>query len=149
MPRPTRAHGRPGTRVIPAGWAASHALVVAKTYDCQVTIAPPATGTATYDRDQHQTVTPDVIPVYTDAAEIMLVSDTAGRTDAADEDIALRRYEVKLLADAAGIEPGHIVTIDDCPGDPDLTRPGVRLVVDAVERGAQRFSRVLHATLQD
>lgn len=147
MPRPTRAHGRPGTRVIPAAWSTDHAAVVARTLTCQVKIVPPGDGTPAYDRANHQSVTPEATPVYTDAAEIMLVTDTARLVDAAGETLPVRRYEVKLLAAAAGIEPGHIVTVTDAAGDDDLDRPGVRLVVDAVERGTQRFSRVLHATL--
>lgn len=136
--------GRPGTHVIPTGWAEGHAVVVAKTLLCTVTIGPAGTGPATYNPTTHQSETPAATPTYDGPAEIMLVTDTDRLVDAADEQVPTRVYEVKLLATATGVQPLHVVHITTCT-DPDLQ--GQRLVVDAVEVGSQRFARVLRATL--
>lgn len=136
--------GRTGTPVIPAGWSAGHAAVVAKTLTSTVSIAAPDTGDRVYNSTTHQSETPTPEPVYVGAAEIMLVSDSDQLPDVAGEDVPVRRYEVKLPASAAEVVPGHVVTVTAC-ADPDLA--GASLVVVAVERGGQRFSRVLHTTL--
>lgn len=137
--------GRPGTVVVPTAWQATHAAVIAKTLPSTVTITPPGTGVAAFNPTTHQSETPAATASYDGPAEIMLVTDTDRLAEAAGEDVPTRRYEVKLLHSATGVEPGHVVRVTAC-ADPDLGA-GTRLVVDAVERGSQRFSRVLYATL--
>ncbi len=137
--------GRPGTRVIPADWQATHAAVVAKTLTSSVLIAEPGDGEPVFNPDTHQSETPLGATSYDGPATIMLVSDSDQAPEVAGEDVPTRRYEVKLTHAAAGVKPGHILQVTACQ-DPDLG-PGVRLIVDTVERGTQRFSRVLYATL--
>lgn len=137
--------GRTGTRVIPRGWQATHAGVIGKTLTSAVLIAEPGDGEPVYNPGTHQSETPVGATSYAGPAEIMLVTDSDRLADAAGEDVPTRRYEVKLLHSAAGVKPGHIVKVTACE-DPDLG-VDVRMVVDTVERGTQRFSRVLYATL--
>lgn len=136
-------YGRPGTEVIPTGWQATHAPVITGTLDCTITIGPAGTAAA-WNPDTEQTETAGAAPVYSGPAAIAVITDTAKVVDAVDEQTPVRRYEITLPVATAGIEAGHLVTVD---ASSDLMLTDATLTVATAERGGRRFSRVLQATL--
>lgn len=141
-----RHTGRPGTAVIPAGWDADHAPVVAATLDCEVRIAPPGDGPLWNPASGQTETLPADPPTYDGPASIAPVSDTDRVVDAADEQEPLRAYLVQLDRAHDGgdlVADGHVVTVTAAP-DPALV--GLQLTVDTVARG-RRFGRFLRCTL--
>jgi uncharacterized protein DUF6093 len=135
--------GRPGTAVVPVAWSSDHAAVVARTLPSTVRIG--LLGPSEWNPDTKQDERQLTVPVYVDAAEIMVVTDTAHLAVAAEEQVEVRRYEVKLLAAASSsITTDMVIVVQD---DPDPQLVGRTLTIDAIERGTRRFSRVLQATL--
>jgi hypothetical protein len=149
MPRPTQAQGRPGTPVIPAGWQAGHAPVITRALmNAAVTIGP-AGGTTGWNEGAGQTETEAAAAVYAGAAAIMAVSDTSRILTVVEDPTSTRVYDVTLSLDAAGVDlvvPGHVITVI-ASDDPALT--GKTLTVSGIERGTERFSRVILALLND
>lgn len=144
-----RSHtGRPGTVVIPDGWATAGAAVVDGTHPSSVTIGP-AGGPAVYNPTSNQTETAAVAPVYVGRATLMLLQTRADRAEqVVDDPTASRKYDVTLpYVASAGVQVGHVVTV--AAGDPDPMLSTKHLRVEAVERGSRRFSRVLIAILID
>jgi hypothetical protein len=138
--------GRSTTTVIPDDWQDHHAGVVAQTFKATITIGNPEAATGTFN---DTTGTTDVTPaaaIYSGPAAIAVVTDTDRLVAAADEQASTRMYEVSLPVDVAGIKPNHVVHVDDSP-DPMLT--GRDLAIDTAQLGDRRFSRVLHAILND
>lgn len=149
MPRPTQAQGRPGTSVIPPGWQAGHAPVITRALmNAAVTIGP-AGGTTAWNEGTGQTETAAAVPVYSGAAAIMPVSDSARILTVVEDPTSTRVYDVTLSLDVAGVDlvaPDHVITVIESD-DPALT--GKTLTVSGIERGTERFSRVLLAVLND
>jgi len=146
MPRPV-GYGRPGTKVFPDGWAEAHAVVVDGTHDSTVTVGEPG-GSPQWSAEAKATLTLPVAPAYTGKATITPVAQDGEQQAAVAEDVVpVRRYEVKLLHAAAGVEVDHVVTVLASP-DPEFAT-GRRLKVTAVEKGSRRFSRVLIAVDAD
>lgn len=149
MPLPRQAQGRPGTAVIPARWAQSHAGVIdrATATASKVKIGPPG-GTSAWNEGLGRTVTLPAGSIYDGPAELMAVSDTARALTVVEDPVKTRVYDVTLpYAAGAGILAEMVITVD--VGDPDPTLAGRTLRVHAVERGSRRFSRVLLASLLD
>lgn len=159
MPRPLH-YGRPGSQVIPTGWAESQAPVINNVLagsGCVVTITPPVgaagTDTSTWNPETKATETtpaaavygPDVDP-HVGVASITLVSDSDRLLDIVDTKPSTRLYEVRLPYDAplAVDVIGSVVAVVADP-DPDLV--GRTLIVQQAERDTRRFSRALYATL--
>lgn len=156
MPRQQRAHGRPGTPVIPRGWQTSHAPVVAATLPSRVTIGTPS-GPSTWDQVSKRTVATPGVPVYADGpARLNLLGNTERRVDVAAEALDVAQYAVTLDrshpgADAVaighrivvhGAAPGQPIAPDD---DPALWEH-VLWVVQIAHDG-HRFSRQITARL--
>lgn len=140
-----RHTGRPGTAVIPAGWDADHASVIAATLDCAVQVGTPG-GEPAWNPATGQTETPANPAVYDGPAAIAPASEADRVVDAADEREPLRAYLVQLDRGHPGadlVTDGHVVTVISAP-DPALV--GLRLTVDTVARG-RRFGRFLRCTL--
>lgn len=146
MPRPV-GFGRPGTRVIPAGWQQNQARVVAGTFDCKVSISPPGATRQWVEDDQgKRTQTLPAAPVYVGAASVTpMSSDDDQHTDVAQDVVPTRVYEVKVDRCENDVEVGHVVTVSEAP---DASLLG-RLTVTGVEMGSRRFSRVLTAVRAD
>lgn len=147
MPRPRRHVGSGRLAVIPERWNADHAGVIAGTFRSSVTVRPAGGGTPTWDEESGTTQTTPPAAVYEGPAKITAVtSPPGGPADAVDEQVPLRIYEVLLELDVDAAVPGLVVHVDSSP-DPMLD--GKNLRVDHVDRGDQRFSRVLLATLNN
>lgn len=149
MPRPVQAQGRPGTPVIPAGWAQSHAQVVQRAIATASSVRiGPAGGASHWDEGLGRTVTASAPAVYSGIAELMVVTDTTRALTVVEDPIKQRVYEVTLPYDATGLlEVEHVVFVQ--AGDPDPMLAGRDLRVAQIERGSRRFSRVLLAILLD
>lgn len=150
MPRPLHP-GRPtsASAVIPDGWAAAHAPVVAGTFDCTVTIAPPVGGPVAFNPETRQSEAPNPTPVYTGAASITPAGAAAAsdgtRTEAASELVDDRTYLVRLDGgDTSAIKPDHVVTVTDSP-NPRLV--DAVLIVMSTPRPGREFSRNVVARL--
>lgn len=149
MPRARQAQGRPGTPTIPPGWQAGHAPVVTRALmNAAVTIGP-AGGTTDWNEGAGQTETAAAAPVYSGAAAIMAVSDSARILTVVDDPTSTRVYDVTLSLDAAGvdlIESEHVIRVT---ASDDAMLTGKTLSISGIERGTERFSRVLLAVLND
>jgi hypothetical protein len=149
MPRPRQSTGRPGTAVIPSGWAPAHSRVIdnATTTASTVTIGTPG-GASAWNEGLGRTVTAPANPVYQGGAQLMAVSDTARIQLVVEDPTSARVYEVTLpYAAPKTITVDMVITVDAV--DPDPTLAGRTLQVAHIERGSRRFSRVLLATLLD
>lgn len=149
MPRPRQAHGRPGTRVIPKNWGASHARVVDQaTQDASLVTIGEQGSASHWDEGLGRTVTDPVNPVYAGPASLMAVSDTARALVVVEDPTKVRVYEVTLpyIATVA-VAVEQVITVD--AGDADPMLAGRTLRVGHIERGSRRFSRVLLAILLD
>lgn len=147
MPLPHHP-GLPGSRVIPDGWAAAHAPVVTRTLDCTITIGPPG-GAPTFNPATRRTETVATTPSYAGPASIGLASIGGSsenkRVDAADDQVEVRAYLIKLPAGAGdAVQVDHVVRIDTSP---DGGLDGTRLIVTGLARPGREFSRVLTARL--
>lgn len=149
MPRPRQAQGRPGTAVIPAGWATSHAQVINRAVATASTVMiGPAGGASAWNEGLGRTVTAAAAPVYAGPAAVMVVTDTTRALTVVEDPIKQRVYEITLPHDATAlIEVEHVVFVQ--AGDPDPMLAGRDLQVAQIERGSRRFSRVLLAVLLD
>lgn len=145
MPRPV-GYGRPGTKVIPDGWQESAAKVVESTFDCTVQIGPPG-ATPTWNEGAKATLSSPAAAAYDGPATITpLDEDGEQQTVVAEDQVPLRRYQVKIRHAAGAVEVGHVVTVAEAP---DAALTGRRLEVTAVEMGSRRFSRILTAVDAD
>ncbi|MDN4173922.1 DUF6093 family protein [Nocardioides sp. SOB77] len=140
---PRRLHtGRPGTRALPAGWAAAQQPVVETTMlDATVALREPGTTQDWSEADQENVATAK--PAYwTGGARIQALA--AGRTVVtADDPEATADYLISVSAAVAPIET-HLLTVT-ASSDPALT--GRTFTVDQVVRGSHRFERDLFCTL--
>ena len=146
VPRPNRAHGRPGTRVIPTSFEADHARVIDKTLDnATVTIRRPLLASGvTIGADLTPTVT-NAAPVHTDLpARVQELSANESRVVVGDQEQILATHLVVLQRDIAGIPDRSTVHIDTST-DPDLA--GLTLTVRRPATGSMRFERDLYCVL--
>jgi len=147
MPRPRRAHGRPGTAVIPPAWEADHAVVAAKTFTATVKIWPRATAPDIKD-DLSYDDAGSPSPVYVGGARIQVLS---GGRDAAnqmigDQAVSSVAYLVAIDREAAPIRRGYVVEV--VTSNDATLQDGRRLAVERVDRGSLRFERDLYCTDQ-
>lgn len=145
MPRPV-GYGRPGTKVIPDGWAASQAKVIENTLDFTVTIAPPGTARA-FNNETDQTETAVAAALYSGPASVTPIVENAEHPVLADDQVPTRRYQVELKHVTAGLaaalDVGLIITVDVSP-ETELPA-GSHLRVTAVEVASRHFGRILQA----
>jgi hypothetical protein len=148
MPRPRQAQGRPGTPVIPAGWAEAHSHVIDRALSTASTVTiGPAGGTSQWNEGLGRTVTQPAAAVYDGPAELMAADHGPARDRGRgpDQDPGLRRDPALRRLGLVAVD--HVITVD--AGDPDPMLAGRTLHVSAIERGTRRFSRVLLAVLLD
>jgi hypothetical protein len=148
MPRPRQAQGRPGTPVIPTGWAEAHSHVIDRALSTASTVTiGPAGGTSQWNEGLGRTVTQPAAAVYDGPAELM-AADLGRAVTVVEDPIKTRVYDVTLPYDASAlVAVDHVITVD--AGDPDPMLAVRTLHVSAIERGTRRFSRVLLAVLLD
>lgn len=145
MPRPV-GYGRPGTRVVPEGWAENFAAIETTTYESTIIIAPAAAA-PTWDPVLRQTTTTAPDAAYDGPASLRPPTrdDLApAQQNVAEDLVRVTDLEVCLPMFTGGIEPGMVVTIVDSP---DATLTGRTATVAYVEHGDRRFTRLLGATL--
>lgn len=146
MVRPTHHLGSGRSKPIPDDWGTAHAGVIAATLPAMVKVRPAVAGAPAFNPLSGQTEASAGFPVYTGAARITAVtSPPGGPTEMVDEQIQTRVYEVVLAYAVEVAAPGLVV---DVTSDPDPMLVGARLLIDDVDRGSNRFSRVLLATLK-
>jgi len=152
MPRPTRAHGRPGTAVIPADWSQGLAPVVAKTRTGWCVVRRPGGTAKAFDHTTLTTTRAPFPPHHIGSCSVDV--RRAADTEAGEQPATTQTYLVTLdQMDATTVAPivvDDIVTVTDpgTNGSPSLA--GVDLVVTSVERGTLTWELVLtcveHAT---
>lgn len=148
MPLPRPMMGRPGTPVIPIAWGESHSKVIDQATSTASTIKIGVPGTPQWDEDLGRSVIPIVDPVYSGAADLMAVSDTARARLVVEDPVKERVYEV-MLPYAAGVELASEMVLTVDAGDPDPRLSNRTLRIGHIEDGSRRFSRVLLAVLLD
>lgn len=145
MPRPTRSHGRPGTEILPADWAASHRPAAEKTMrDATVQLRHPGTTQAWSD-EADQMVDVPLPPYYDGPARIQALATRNQTSITAGDQVVTIRYLVVVPAD---VDP----TVDDLVAvtavdDTHLT--GRSLMVAQVTAGSLRWERDLGCVLTD
>jgi len=148
MPRPTRAQGRPGTRVFPKNWETEHAVVVRKTCTALIKIWAPAPAGVAPTNDQSLAPTPVDVgePLYGGAdgapARIQVLNAQQGTSEVADQTQVTAGYLVVIDRDAHDIPPRAVVQIITST-DPELGG-STRLYVDHHDRGSIRWERDLY-----
>jgi hypothetical protein len=148
MPRPTRAHGRPGTEVIPTGWAADHRPVLAGTRRGDLALRKPGTTQAWSDADQAMVSIP--LPVhFTGTCRVQAIDTQARERVVAGDPETTVDYLITTdinPADTPDTSPaqGDLATVTDT-GDPLLDGRVFR--VTRVGTGTELFERYLFCTL--
>lgn len=152
MPRPTRAQGRPGTKVIPANWGRSHAPVATKSMTAHCRILPPGEGPLVFDPAEKISKRSDVLPTYDGPCRIQILNAQDTVAVVAEQTQSTSGYLITLTRDPTGtndddipftsdgITLAHTVHVDTCD-DPDLV--GRMLRIRSVVHGTERFERDL------
>ena len=143
--RPRRAQGRPGTAVIPAGWAVSHRPVVEKTQATAITLRHPGT-TQEWSQELEQNVEVPLDPYFTGTARVQALATQARPIVTVGDREVVAQYLVTIPVDTGAAEPAELdlVAVSDS-GDPALD--GRTLLVAQVVRGSLLFERDLFCTL--
>lgn len=143
MPRPKRSYGRPGTRVIPKDWSASHGEVIAKTWSAVCDIFPPRTaGKATANSDLTVTLADPQEALYTDlACRVQVLNAQEAAKVLADQEQTTVAYLVVTDRDV-NVPHKAVIKITDVD---DATLVGRRLVVQKIDRGSEIWERDLYA----
>lgn len=140
MPRPTRAQGRPGTRVIPVGFEESHAAVVRKAATARCKVWSQTAGTPQINDDLTYDPTTEPAPVYDDACRIQALDNKDIVVALGEEVQARSAYLFVLDRSADDIHRGDQVVVTECT-DPTLMVEGHVLTVARVTRGSLRWER--------
>lgn len=141
--RTKRSYGRPGTRVIPPGWGASHAPVVNARLSAVVSLTDPATASEQWDEDTQRTIL-TATPYAAGVPAAVQVIFNGSPEIAGEELLQVAGYRVTLPHDHMAL-PTHQVTVTTCDGDTSLV--GRVLAVVEVLRGSERFQRDLMCRL--
>ncbi len=146
MPR-TKLHvGRPGSRVVPTGWAEAHRPTVATSWNGAITIRDPESYTEAWDNGLEQNVQTPAAAYYTGAARIQqLTGRGTGRAVIAADPEQVADYLVVVDADTEVAE-GHAVTVVTAD---DARLEGREMTVVRVATGTERFERDLFCELVD
>lgn len=139
------AQGRPGTEVIPTGWAGAHAPVLDGTRTATVDLRKPG-GTSAWSDDEQRTVTVPH-PPYAAAvtARVQAVPAQERTSEVAGDTAHIRDYLVTLDPTLTPADD-DLVDVTSCD-DADLTGRTLR-IVDVI-RGSLAFERVVYCTLND
>ena len=144
MGRPL-ANGRPGTVVIPAGWAESLAPVVQATWmqNATVNLRKPG-GTEAWSDDDDRTVTVPFDPFLTGVpANIQALTETSvPPADAVEDQVRVLGYLVTLPLGTAPTDLDEGVLVDIVTSD-DPMLDGQTMHVTDIVRGGRGFERAL------
>ena len=144
MPRPVRAQGRPGTRVIPADWNESHAPVGQAAARGECSLRVPGLERV-WDEELEQMVQVPYEPYAVEVpCRVQALSGQARQVNVAEDDETVADYLITVPLDQQVLE-GHLVIVT--AGDPLLE--GVVLRVEQMVRGTERFERDLFCVLAD
>lgn len=143
------AQGRPGTEVIPTGWAAAHQPVVEGTMvDAEVSLrdpdAPPVSSA--WDPVTEQMVTVLAGQYWTGGARIQILAQQGKQPVVADDQESVANYLIVVPAAVSTVVEGHLVKVAESD-DPALTGKTLRVVT--VARGSHRWERDLFCQLTD
>jgi hypothetical protein len=147
MPRPTRAYGRPGTKVIPDDWAASHGIVVGNTWMASTVNLRVAGDTPGAQVDGRTQVTPNAPFATAVPANITaLTESTVDASDVVDDQVRVLGYLVTIPAatPVTSLDEGVLV---DVVSSPDPLLAGQTLTVTDIVRGSRLLERALVCTL--
>lgn len=144
--RSQRAYGRPGTAVIPAAWAASHAPVVEGFMtEATVSLRKPGGTQGAFDPDTGTYAFVPFPPFATGVpARVQALTEiSVPAADAAGESVRVLGYRVSIPASTptADLDEGILVDFTECAGDALLE--GSSLHVTDIVRGTHRFERDL------
>lgn len=149
MPRLIGSQGRPGTPVIPPGWAAHHRPVVVKTMTGTVSIRRPGTK-STFDPATGATTATEYEPHHIGPARLQVLSLADQEALAGGQEVSTVAYLVTVEHDAAtaGIDfgLGDLVKVDAVDDNGDSTLVGRELTVESLTRGSLVFERDLYCT---
>lgn len=138
------AQGRPGTEVIPTGWAAQHRPVVEKTMvDAIVELRDPTGLVSGWDEASEQ-VKASASPAYWSGGARVQILDQQGKQPVAAEDPeSVANYLIVIPADVAPVE-GHLVKVTAVD---DQALQGRSLRILTVARGSEMWERDLFCEL--
>lgn len=140
------ATGRPGTSVIPTGWAEAHQPVVEGTMTATVTLREPGGTQGPFDETTGTYPLVPHPPYATVPCRVQAVHTMARRINVAEDVLTVVGYLVTIPAALTGVRPGHLAAVTDS-SDPDLD--GLVLNVDDVVLGSLRFERDLFCSLHE
>lgn len=140
------AGGRPGTEVIPTGWAEAHQPVVEKTLvDAVVSLADPTATAMEFNESTRQNELTSAPAYYTGGARIQILDQQGQQVGVPSGDPEDQSdYLVVVAASVGAVREGHRVTVDSCD---DEALEGLQLRVDTVARGSHRWERDLFCSL--
>ena len=144
MPRPTQARGRPGSRIIPLGWEATHAAIVAGARTGTCVIVPGNVDSAEPVLNADFTYTPGSAPeeLYDGSCRVQAAGTQAQLSRFAEQAQHLDKY---LVVIERNIEiPVRAVVHFTAGSDPVLV--GRRMVVHAYDVGTLTWERDLYCT---
>lgn len=142
MPRPQRSYGRPGTAVIPAGWAAGLAPVADGTRTAACSLRRPGTAQAWSEELQQNVEVP--LPAYwTGTVRVQALATQARPVVVVGDREVVAQY---LVTAPAAVDPDELdlLALSDT-GDPALD--GATLTVLQVVRGSLLVERDMFCTL--
>jgi hypothetical protein len=140
------AQGRPGTQVIPDGWAAAHQPVVEGTLvDATVELRDPNMRSTSWSEGSQQVETTPAGPYWTGGARIQILAQQGKQPVVAEDQESVANYLVVVPASVTPVE-GHRVKVT-ASDDPALTGKSLRVIT--VARGSHRWERDLFCELTD
>lgn len=134
------AQGRPGTKVIPATWAADHRPVVVGSWNGAVTITGPPPGTSSWNPTTEQNEADPGPTVYEGPARVQALAGQGRTVVLADDSEVLVDYLVVVPHDVP-TEAGDTVSVTD--GHDDALLEAQSLRIRQVVMGTERFERDL------
>lgn len=144
MPRPSRSQGRPGTAVIPSGWAEGHRPVVDKTGTAACTIRVPGTVQGWDDTTEQNESTPNAA-YYTGSCRVQSLATQARQVTVAGDPETIASH---LVVVPATISPATNDLVKVTASGDTLLDGRVLRVVQVVY-GSLRFERDLFCVLND
>lgn len=137
------AHGRPGTGVIPTGWAAAHRPTLAATHTVTIAWRAPGGTVGAFDpATLDKTVTP-AVAYATTLARVQVLSPQGQDVLVAEDDVTVVGYQVTVDVGTTDYKVGHIGKVTAVDDNADPTLAGKSLRIESVARGSHVFERVL------
>lgn len=145
MPRPTQAHGRPGTPVIPANWSAGHRPVVEATFGGVCEIRPPGGTPGVFDPVTGTRPSTPHPAHYTGPCTVQVLPALEQESVTGDQEVTTLGYRVTVAYDAApqlDVDDLVKITAVDDNGDPTLVARVLK--VQSFVRGTVAWERDIY-----